>query len=640
MGPVLDPKGLPGESPSRLSVEKFSAALKNLWVRATRHSPRGSGRKESPPQGGPGLGYSSPVIFPLLFGAALAQTLPAGLPVDRALGLHVTNGGLAHFGDVVEEMVPGAMPVTGVGGEFVCDEADAQPLSFSLSDLDLELVAQNAELLASEGRLDLTLYLTLGTSPAELAVVGDCTFLIGLDEVCDVELDVTSATLHVGMTMALSEGLVDVTVDDVSMEMSPVRNPLSDCTLANAIGTLLGQNELALTDLVLSLVEPELEGVAEDIETALEDALGGLVIDTDLALGESLVQLVLEPSALTLDDSGLLLGLSSTLFSSAPSACVDAGAGSEFHDDPWPAVSETAMATSLPYDLALLMSKDFLDHLMWVVWSTGALCIELEEISAGVPLTTELLGPFFGDSFVALFDETQNLALATSPESAPTVSFHEDGSPLSLDLNDFGLQVHARVDDRATRLFRVDLQAEVGLDPGLTAASLAPSIVIDPRDMDFEETVNELLEPGFSAGLADLVPTVLDTFLPSDILPTMALPDIMGIGLEEVFWVQDDAGRWVGGYVQLDTSGVEPLEVPGCDGASLGCEGGEISTDALDFETLLGCNEEGATSCEDPAAGCEDTGCTTSGGRLRAFPFGRMMMLLTAMSLLIVRRRS
>jgi hypothetical protein len=584
--------------------------------------------------------YRPVVLTTLLMSAAAAQVLPSGLPVERAIGLHVTNEGFARFGDVVEGMVPSAMPVTGVGGEFACDEADANPLTFELSDLELELVAQNAELLASPGRLDLTLYLTMRTSPAELAVAGDCTFLLGLDEVCGVELDVTSMTLHIGMAMALVDGAVDVIVDDVSMEMSPVRNPLSDCTLANAIGTLLGQNELALTDLILSLIEPELDGVAQDIEVALEDAFGSLIIDTDFELGESLVQLRLEPSALTLDDSGLLLGLAATVFSSAPADCIEAGPGSDYQGDEWPLLSETAMASSLPYDMALLLSKDFLDHFMWVVWTTGALCIELEEISAGVPLTTELLGPFFGDSFVSLFDETQNLALATAPDLPPTVSFHEDGPPLSLDLHDFGLAVHAELDGRDSRLFRVDLQAEIGLDPGLSATSLAPSILIDPRDMVFDETFNELLDDGFSAGLADLVPTVLDSFLPSDILPVMALPDIMGIGLGEVFWVQDDEGRWIGGYMQLDTSNVTPLDVPGCDGASLGCEGGEVSTDALDFETLLGCNaEDGAGGCDDLSAGCEDTGCTTTGGRIRAFPFGRLMMLMTALSLLLVRRR-
>jgi hypothetical protein len=589
--------------------------------------------------------YLPAVLLTLLAWSASAQMLPTGLPVERAVGIHLTNGGFARLGDVVETMVPGTMPITDLGGEFACDDADAQPLVFALSDMDLDLVAQNADLVASEGRLDLTLYLTLQTTASELAVQGDCTFLIDMDEVCGVELDVTSTTLHIGMAMALVDGQIDVVVDDVSMEMSPIRNPLSDCTLANAIGTLLGQNELALTDLILSLIEPSLEGVAEDIELALEDALSGLVIETEFELGTSLVQLMLEPSALSLDDNGLLLGLSSTIFSSTPADCVDPGAGSLYQNDPWPVLTETAMETSLPYDMALLMSKDFLDHLMWVVWSTGALCIELEEISEGLPLTSELLGPFFGDSFVALFDETQTLTLATRPDLTPEVSFHEDGAPLSLDLARFGLEVHAEIDDRAARLFRVDLYAGIGLDPGLSATELAPAILIDPRNMVFEETFNEFLDAGFSAGLAELVPTVLGTFLPEDILPTVALPDVMGIGMQEIYWVQDVEGRWLGGYIQLDVSGVEPLDIPGCSGASLGCDGGEPSTDfedLFDFETLLGCGEDGG-GCEELDAGCSDSGCSDSGcassGRIPGVPFGRLMMFLTGFLLLLTRRR-
>ncbi len=594
------------------------------------------------------MGYLPPVLLPLLTLATVtAQTLPSGLPVERALGLHVTNGGLAHMGDVIEGIVPPTMPVTDISGEFACDEEDANPLAFALGDMDIELAAQDVALVASEGRLDLTVFLTLQSTPAELAVTGDCTFLVDMDEVCLVELDVTSATLHIGMEMALADEGVEVTVDDVSMEMSPIRNPLDDCTLANAIGTLLGQNEMALTNLILSMVEPELEGVGEDIEIALEDALDALYIDTELSLGDAVLQLVLEPSALTLDASGLMLGMSATVFGTAPSDCVEAGSGSDYADDPWPPISETAMTSSLPYDAAILMGKDFLDHVLWNVWTTGALCIELEELGAGLPLSTDVLGPFMGESFAELFPESQPVALQVAPSLPPVASFHEDGAPVSIDLHEFGLQLHALLDDRLARIFRVDVEAEVGIEPGVSSDMLAPELIIDPDDMEFVETVNELLEPGFSDGLADLLPTVLDLFLPTDLLPTMELPTVMGVGLEEVFWVPSDDGRWIGGYALLDTEDVEPIELAGCDSTSLGCDGGSPTggfEDLLDFEALLGCGEGSSgcggegSGCDSATSGCEGSGCAT-GGRIPAYPFGRLMMLATALTLLVVRRR-
>ena len=176
---------------------------------------------------------------------------------------------------------------------------------------------------------------------------------------------------------------------------------------------------------------------------------------------------------------------------------------------------------------------------------------------------------------------------------------------------------------------------------------LAPELIIDPDDMEFVETVNELLEPGFSDGLADLLPTVLDLFLPTDLLPTMELPTVMGVGLEEVFWVPSDDGRWIGGYALLDTEDVEPIELAGCDSTSLGCDGGSPTggfEDLLDFEALLGCGEGSSgcggegSGCDSATSGCEGSGCAT-GGRIPAYPFGRLMMLATALTLLVVRRR-
>ena len=64
----------------------------------------------------------------------------------------------------------------------------------------------------------------------------------------------------------------------------------------------------------------------------------------------------------------------------------------------------------------------------------------------------------------------------------------------------------------------------------------------------------------------------------------------------------------------------------------------------LDFEALLGCGEGSSgcggegSGCDSATSGCEGSGCAT-GGRIPAYPFGRLMMLATALTLLVVRRR-
>ncbi|MCB9761498.1 MAG: hypothetical protein H6739_16765 [Alphaproteobacteria bacterium] len=583
-------------------------------------------------------------MWTLLLPIAAAGTLPPGEPIPRAAALHVSNAGLAHMGDAVEGLVPPSFPVADIYGSFECDEADEDPLTYSLGAIDLYLAAQDVALVAADGELHLTLYLTLSSSASQLDVTGDCSFLQDLEETCGVAFPTTSVVADLSIAMALYEGndgvnYIDVTASDPAITISPIGNPLSDCVLADAIGTLLGTNEEAISALLLSFVEPELEGLGAEIETSLEDALNGLVLETSFGLGEGEVALTLEPSSLELTEAGLVLGLGATSVPSFISDCVDAGEGSASADAPWPDFSERAWDTSLEYDAAIFVNKDFVDHVLWGVWATGALCLDVSTAVEGLTLDTQLFSNLFGESFAALFDENdpKPVNIVTAPDAPPTIGFQEDGAPFALQLREFGLNFSAPLDDRETRLFRADVVADVGIDPGLGATELAPAVIIDTEAIQFEEPYNELVEPGFSEGLADFLPTVLGTVLPDDLLPTVAIPSILGIGLDTVFWLPDADGQWMGGFILLDIDNVQPLEVAGCEGGSFGCDGFEGETDPFDFETLLGCGEDSA-GCGADSAGCEDTGCTTQ-HRRRFWPGWRFGLGFFALVLASLRRR-
>ena len=120
--------------------------------------------------------------------AGLATTLP--VLVFACLGLGCPGG------DDGAETAPAGTATTTSGettfgsdpvacGELECDEGDDQPLSYALSAIDLNLAVDEVELLASDGRLDLTLYINLSSTPAEFEFSGDCTFLTDLDDVCE-----------------------------------------------------------------------------------------------------------------------------------------------------------------------------------------------------------------------------------------------------------------------------------------------------------------------------------------------------------------------------------------------------------------------------------------------------------------------
>lgn len=578
----------------------------------------------------------------LLLSAAFAETLAPGQPVEYAAALHVPQGGLDHIGDAVEALVPSSFPVSDISGQFECDEG-GEPLGYALSSIDLTLKAEDVSLRGVDGALELMLTLSLGSTPAELVVSGSCSFLSGLDETCGVQLPTTSVVATLRLELNLVEDasggvFVDAVASDPQIALSPIGNPLSDCLLADAIGTLLHQNDAAISDLLLSFVEPELAGLGAELETSIEDALGALLIETSLSLGEGELALALEPSAIRVDEAGLLLGFSASSTPSVLSACVPASEGATIAGATWPTLDNTAWDTSLGYDAALLVNKDFVDALLWGVWQSGALCIDVAEL--GIPLDTGLFSNLFGESFAALFDpaDPQPLGIVTAPLSPPVAAWDDDGAPVRVVVNDLGLDFSAVLDERQTRLFQVAVAAQIGLDPNLDRAQLAPELVIDPALITFSEPYNELVDPGFSAGLADFIPTVLASVLPDDLLPVVSIPSVLGIGVETVFWLPDAEGQWLGGFILLDTEEVQPIEVAGCSGGSFGCDGFEGGGDPFDFESALGCSEDGGLAgCEDLDSGCADSGCAVH--RRPAWPLGRAGLVVFAGVLTLLRRR-
>jgi hypothetical protein len=583
----------------------------------------------------------------LLTATALAAPLAPGDLLEEAIGIHISDAGLAQLGNVVEGLLPPVIPFSGVSGTLECDADDATPLSYTLADMAVTITAQDIALETSEGRLDLWMFITMGSSPSALTLSGDCTFLTGLDETCAVEMPVTAATIHVGIQLGMENQQINATVDAVEFELSPIGNPLSDCTLADAIGTLLNQNSNALSDIILGLVLPELEGLATEIESTLSDGLGALKLETELAFGDGSVQLEIFPTTLDLADNGLFIGLGAQLTPDNLSDCVGEVLDFEPQGSGWPAISAEAWNTGLPYDMGLLIGRDFMDYTFWNLWAAGVLCMEIEEIQ-GAPVSTDLMGIFLGDAMTELFSETADARLSLFMPDPPHVAFYEDDPVLGLVIDAMHLELSAKLDARWARLFQTTMQGEVGIDPGIASGSISPLIDIPADLFDMEETYSELLESGYAASMAELMDVLLSTnLLPIASLPSFPLPDLMGASIDSVFWLTSDDTLWQGGFILLDTRSVQSIEAPGCSGESgLGCDGGsDLDVFAMlgcEGDDLLGCGES-SSGCEDggcgEGGGCEDSGCSTHNGRLN-LPTGRWFLLGLTGLIFRARRRT
>ena len=587
-------------------------------------------------------------LLPALLGAALlplapqAQAAEVGAAVDEALAVQITNGGLDTLGRAVAGVLPPSIEVLASGGQIACSDSDEVPLDWSLDALDLLVSIDEVAMTTADGRLQLDLYMTLGSTPSSLEVVGDCTVITDLDEVCGVELPTTALRASFGLQIDESEGVFDVTVDSTELYVSPVGNPLSDCTFASAIGTVLGQDPELISNLLLSFVEPELTGLGPTIESSLEDALNGLNIATTVDLLGTSLDIEVYPSLLELEGRGLVLGLGAEVVPGSVSTCVDSSAGSTLFESGWPAFSETAGDSALPVDASVLVGADFLDHTLYTVWATGLLCIDagaMAEDALGFSLGSGFIGGLAGEPFQELFPDEQPITLTLYGAAPPVSRFSDDGVPIEIVVDDVYLDLYTDLDFRQTRVFRTTASGEIGLDIALDGATLTPALVFDEPPFALRETYSELLPPGYAAGLESLLGTAMGSLLPDDLLPAITLPLPLGIGLDALLFVPTDAGDWQGGHVLIDTSSVAPIELGGCSLDGFGCDGGGDAGIDLDFETILGCSADGGMGCEGDA-GCGDSTCATapSSTRVRAAR-GRLVMLGMMVMGLVLRRR-
>ncbi len=572
----------------------------------------------------------------LLLPSALAATLAPGEPLDNALALHVSQGGLANLATAIGGVVPESFEEDLISGEFECDAADETPLGYAISGLVADIVVTDAQLVASDGHLDLELTLELTATADEVAITGDCTFLFDdLDQSCGLDIteeDPVELTLHIGLGMELlDDGTIDVTVaeDDVSYELGSIGNPIHDCGFADVVDALLGLNPDFLSDLIATFIDPLLADIGPQIETSLEDALGSLNIETSFAVLDANLDLSLYPSELTLSDQGLLLGFGSTVAVSEIATCADFGEGSEVVSEGWPEIGETAWDEgAYPYDAGILLNKDFLDHLLWNVWASGALCGDLSDL-VDLPLDTDFVGNLYGESFLAYFPEPEPVTLSLDAPAQPTARFDDDPA-IYIDINDLGIDTYAPLDGRDTRMCQVGVNGWIALDPNITADGIAPELIIDTEAWEFGEPYNELLDGGYAEGLAGLLPTLLESLVPADLLPTIALPTFQGIGLGDVVWIPSEDGQWQGGFATLSTDAVEPIELSGCGGCS-GTDTGDTGGGG-GLEDILACD----TGCDESA--CEGGSTCSTGGR-KNVAGGRAALIATLLALIGLRRR-
>lgn len=552
-----------------------------------------------------------------------AQADPISLENTQAIAIHFSASGFDHLAEGVSALLPETIPISAGTGSLDCSDSTA--MDYTIGDLDIYLSMDNVDIYGENGELILEIMGTLSSSNATLEASGDCSVLEDLNETCSVEIPTTAFSITTAISVLLNGQDVEVSAAPFDFDISPITNPVSDCLLSNAVGTMLGQNPSAISDLINDAVEPSLLDVPESIESALQDAFGQL--NTSFAvdlLGEPLV-IDLTPTTLLVEESGLVLGMGSSMVIEG-SSCADV----EMYPPPeisdWPEWNGAAFQSGIAYDAGFFISEAFVNQLLYGVWASGVLCADVSEL-ADIPISGQLASTFFGDDIGELVGEDATVDLFLEPRVPLFVEFSDDQPPISIIVDDLALNTYGPVDDRTARLLSVGINVDIGLQVPLDGNTIAMELELSEEDFFLSEDYSELLPSGYSEGVPSLLELALGQVLAPDLLPSITIPSIAGIGVNDLFWEPNTEESWLGGYLILDTDSVTPIEVDGCSADGFGCDGGP--TFELDLEAQLG--------CDDASAGCEDSGCSST-GPIR-LPAGRILGVLFIVLGALIRRR-
>lgn len=576
---------------------------------------------------------SIPWLGSALFGMLGESSLLAEertLQTDHALAIHIPTGGLHTIGEALARRLPASIPVTAGSGVLNCDSSSS--LQYTMGDWDLSLVVDEMEFVTVQGRLELMVYGHLQSSETTMDMNGDCAILENLQETCSLEIGTTPFSLNLGLDFALSDdGLsLETVVSEPVFELAPVTNPIQNCIFGDAVETILGQNPYMLSDLIMGLIEPELGSVTESIQGAFDGVIDQLIVEQDVDLLGSNVHLRLAPTVFTVEDSGIVLGLGSYITVDVDPSCSNMAeypieTGVNGVDVDWPTFDGRVFTTGIPYDLGFFVGKHFVDQALYAVWVSGALCIDVAEMS-GLSITGELASGFFGEEIQTLVGE-DTIELQLFPRRPFQAEFSDDQPPISIAIDGLMLESYADILHRRSRILSVNIGADVGVIMSLDANRVSMEIPLDAEAFFLQEEYHEMLPHGYSEGVPNLLDLALGSVLGNGTLPVLVLPSVFGMNLDTIIWQPDSTGAWLGGHLIFDPDSVQPSIIAGCSASDFGCDSGGPSID-IDVNTLIG--------CDDMSIGCEG-GCSQPG--TIKLPVGRMLGLCVIILGAMIRRR-
>jgi len=578
-------------------------------------------------------------LLVLLNGHALADTLPAGTLVEGAINIDVTEHGLDAVSGLASAFVPEDIPIDPVGDEYsgLWGQCWLGGYAYEVSNLQVDIEFNDIAITPNTGYLDVDVEIEVqinsASDPFYLYTELEC-----IGSTCDgrVEPFVVDAQTTIALdvtTDAEGNPSLDATIGSLAIdyELSGDTVHLEDC----AIGTILdilGFFGLDVIDLLLPAVQGALDDAVADfgpeIESLLEDAFSQAVINQEIDIQGSTLQLVAQPGDVVIRPSGIRLIMDGMADAGEADPCVaqyDPG-GSLATASEAPTIGNTPETVSANFAMGALISDDFGNQALYSLWRSGLLCYTVDE-SIGFPIDTSVLGLLAGEAFNPLFPDPKPMVIQTRPVSAPYLDF-AGPNDVGILVDQLGLDFVAELDHRKARVMGMSLDVDAGVNMDFDGSTGELDIGIDLDADSFASTVtdNEFvpdatadIEASFSNVFNGLIGGLLGDMLSG---LNFALPGIEGIGLTDLEITAAGANEdWLGAYAWV---GPVPYESSSCGGCGTEGDAGGCGTEGA----------EGGTGCEDASGGCGagSGGCAASRSQRR---WGLFLLPI----ILVLRRR-
>lgn len=532
----------------------------------------------------------------LLLSPAAADTLPGGTTLDPAAVVDITPEGFDAVALVIPSFLPSELevPDTSGGSDNGFCLID---YGYSLSNLWVGIQVTDAQVVPTAAEeLDVTaqLLVNVNNSSDKFNVSYDAACISGD---CPGYVEPFPVSIHTTIKLAIVDGpeglpILDATVGAIGVTYDLTEDDIVlDCWI-DTLNDILSAIGLSVYDLLLDQVDSYLSDAIADLvpelETTVEEAFSSASINESFDLNGVTAQISLYPSDIQISAVGVRLVMAGSVTNSGNSPCVAAYDPGGFTStaSSAPALGSAPSGVPTPYHAGLGLTDEFVNEALYAVWAGGLLCYTVD--ASVFPIDTTIMGSLTGNVFSDLFPESKPVDLQVVPRTPPEAVY--DGThDIEVALEDLDLQMWAELDGRKALITTISLAGPVGADLQFDGATgnLAVELAIDPTELvptvttnEFYPDDNDTILAGFQSTFSGLWNSIIGSLL-GDLASSLsfALPNMSGLGLQDLEVDAAGSGDWLGAYAWLGavSYGDPSAGCGGCGedtGASSDCSGG------------------------------------------------------------------